>query len=212
MSHAEHLNGFADKVRREVADGLLFTHQHLNENTSSSLQAASFLYGLIEILNEKGLISIEELDARKQDVAKRLVKKNRDKGVGILLQDPEYDKYTFNDEAEIECVKYVHLCQAACCRLPFALSKQDIREGIVFWDLGRPYIIAQEKDGYCTHLDQSCWCCAVRGQRPVPCRAYDCRKDNKIWLDFENKIINPDIRDSQWPRNATPETETNNPP
>jgi hypothetical protein len=45
----------------------------------------------------------------------------------------------------------------------------------------------------------------VHEHRPVPCRAYDCRKDNKIWLDFEKKIINPDILRDDWPRCAAPE-------
>jgi hypothetical protein len=30
-------------------------------------------------------------------------------------------------------------------------------------------------------------------QRPIPCRGYDCREDERIWLDFENGIINPDL-------------------
>jgi hypothetical protein len=179
---------------------LLYIHSRLSENTKSTLEAASFLYALVELLSEQGLISIDKLDERKAEVAKRLAKKNADKGVGVLLQEPEYDKYTFEGEAKIDCENRVHLCRAACCRLPFALSKQDIREGIVHWDLGQPYIIAQEKDGYCTHLERSCQRCTIREHRPVPCRAYDCRKDKKIWLDFENKIINPDILRDDWPR------------
>jgi hypothetical protein len=34
----------------------------------------------------------------------------------------------------------------------------------------------------------------------VPCRAYDCRKEKKIWLDFENGIVNPEIYHPDWPR------------
>jgi len=205
-----HSGNVSEALRQEIAEGLLYTHSRLSENTKTTLEAASFLYGLIELLSEKGLLSIEELDERKLEVAKRLVKKNRHKGVGILLQDPEYDKYTFKDEAEIDCYDRVHLCKAACCRLPFALSKQDIREGIVYWDLGQPYIIAQERGGYCTHLERGSYHCMIREHRPVPCRAYDCRKDNKIWLDFENKIINPDILKDDWPRCVSPETEESN--
>lgn len=207
MLRNNHSGNVSEVLRQEIAEGLLYTHARLSENTKTTLEAASFLYGLIELLNEKGLLSIDDLDKRKLEVAKRLVKKNRDKGVGILLQDPEYDKYTFKDRAEIDCDNRVHLCKAACCRLPFALSKQDIREGIVYWDLGQPYIIAQENDGYCIHLERGSCQCMVHEHRPVPCRAYDCRKDNKIWLDFESKIINPDILKDDWPRCVSPETE-----
>lgn len=196
-----------DNLRQEVAEGLLYAHGRLSDTTKSTLEAASFLYALIELLSEKGLISIEELDDRKREVAERLIKKNTKNGVGVLLQEPEYDKYTFRGEANIDCESRVHLCQAACCRLPFALSKQDIREGIIHWDFGQPYIIAQETDGYCTHLERDSCRCTVRQHRPVPCRAFDCRKDKTIWIDFENKIINPDILREDWPRCALKENQ-----
>jgi hypothetical protein len=197
-----------DKLRQEVVDGLLYTHARLSDNTKKTLETASFLYGLIELLSEKGLISIEEIDERKAEVAQRLTKKNSQQGIGVLLQEPEYDKYTFEGEAKIDCENRIHLCKAACCRLPFALSKQDIREGIIHWDLGQPYIIAQEKDGYCTHLERGSCHCTVREHRPVPCRAYDCRKDKTIWLDFENKIINPEILKDDWPRCGSEENQS----
>src|SRR5262249_19470770 len=98
--------------RKEMAEGLLYIHARLSENTKATLEAASFLYALIELLSEKGLISIEELDERKREVAKRLVKKNSEKGVGVLLQEPEYDKYTFEGETKIDCENRVHLCKA----------------------------------------------------------------------------------------------------
>ncbi len=195
----------SEPSRQEVAEGFLYTHARLRENSQAALEAASFLYGLIELLNEKGLIAIEELDQRKRAVADRLARKNREKGIGVLLQEPEYDKYSFAGGVRIDCENRVHLCKAACCRLPFALSKQDIREGVVHWDLGQPYIIAQDSAGYCTHLDRGCHRCTVHEHRPVPCRAYDCRKDNRIWLDFENKIINPNILRDEWPRGVSSE-------
>jgi len=204
MADAHESERASDQVRQEAAEGLLYAHARLSENTKAVLEAASFLYGLIEMLSEKGVISIEELDRRKHEVAKRLTRKNSEKGVGILLQDPEYDKYSFTGDVEIDCENRVALCKASCCRLPFALSKQDIQEGVVRWDLGQPYMIAQTKAGYCTHLDGSSRTCSVHANRPVPCRAYDCRKDNKIWLDFEKKIINPDILREDWPRRVEP--------
>ncbi len=51
-------------LRQEVAEGLLYTHGRLNSNTSKTLEAASFLYALVELLNEKGVLTIEELDER----------------------------------------------------------------------------------------------------------------------------------------------------
>jgi Fe-S-cluster containining protein len=194
--------GATRPLRQEIAEGLLYTHRRLGEGRQETLEASAFLYALIELLSEKGLVSIEELDDRKREVGVRLEKMKRDRGVGVLLQDPEYDKYEFRDVAEIDCTSRIHLCGAACCRLPFALSRQDIREGIIHWDLGQPYIIAQGEDGYCTHLERRACRCTVREHRPVPCRAFDCRKDRTIWLDFENGVINPDILRQEWPRDA----------
>src|SRR5499425_3290509 len=158
-------NSGREKLRQELADGLLYIHSRLSENTKSTLEAASFLYALVELLSEQGVISIDKLDERKAEVAKRLAKKNADKGVGVLLQEPEYDKYTFEGEAKIDCENLVHLCRAACCRLPFALSKQDIREGIVHWDLGQPYLIEHNADGYCTHVDCNTRACTIYAHR-----------------------------------------------
>jgi Fe-S-cluster containining protein len=57
----------------------------------------------------------------------------------------------------------------------------------------------RDTDGYCTHLDRCTGGCRVYEQRPIPCRGYDCRKDKRIWLDFEKGVINPRIGDSDWP-------------
>jgi Putative zinc- or iron-chelating domain len=187
-------------LRQEVAQGLLYTHSRLNANTTKTLGAASFLYALIELLSEKGLITVDELDERKRVVGQRLAKQFSDQGMGAMLQDPEYDKYAFQAGVKIDCENRLHLCKAACCRLPFALSKQDIREGIVRWDLGQPYLIDQGQDGYCVHLQRGACRCGIYEQRPVPCRGYDCRHDQRIWLDFETKIPNPDLTRPDWPR------------
>jgi Putative zinc- or iron-chelating domain len=199
-----HAPNLARDFRREVAEGLLYTHSRLNTNTSKTMEASSFLYALIELLSEKGFITVEELDARKRVVGQRLAKQFSGKGMGVMLQDPEYDKYTFQGGVEIDCANRVHLCKASCCRLPFALSKQDVREGIVYWNLGQPYLIDQGKDGYCVHLQRGSCQCGIYAHRPVPCRGYDCRNDKRIWLDFEKKLPNPALGQPDWPQCLTP--------
>lgn len=180
-------------LRHEVMGGLLYTHSRANSNTSRLLEVTSFLYALIEILTEKGILTIKELDARKDIVAKRVEKRFLDKGMGMHLQEPEQDKYTVRGSVEIDCDSRVHLCKAACCRFWFPLSKQDVEEGVVHWDLHEPYIIAQNTEGYCRHLNRANCHCRVYKHRPLPCRTFDCRKDPRIWLDFDTRVINPDL-------------------
>src|SRR4030095_6722183 len=181
--------------RSEVAGGLLYCHSRLNSNTTKLLESASFLYALIELLTEKGLVGIDELEEKKRDVATRLLESFLDRGMGVAMQEDERDKYTFSETVEIDCASRVHLCKAACCRMSFALSQQDVEEGVIKWDLGRPYLIAQDSEGYCRHLDRESNRCTVREQRPLPCRGYDCRKDNRVWVAFEKRIINPQLEE-----------------
>lgn len=183
------------RIHKDLSSGLIYTHSRINANTNKNLEAASFLYALIEILNEKGLLTIEELDERKKQVAKRLVNRFVDSGLGLMYQDPEYDKYSFDQEAQVNCESRLDKCKAVCCKLPFALSRQDVEEGVIRWEFGRPYLIAHGDDGYCVHMDRNTYKCTVREYRTVPCRGFDC-KDNekwKIWIDYEQKIIDPEL-------------------
>jgi Fe-S-cluster containining protein len=181
--------------RSEIAGGLLYCHSRLNSNTTKLLESASFLYALIEVLEEKGLVKIDELEDKKREVATRLLDSFLDRGMGVAMQEGERDKYAFSETVEIDCASRVHLCKAACCRMSFALSQQDVEEGVIKWDLGRPYLIAQDSEGYCRHLDRESNRCTVRDQRPLPCRGYDCRRDKRVWVDFEKRIINPQLEE-----------------
>ncbi len=190
------------EARDEVAAGLRYAHFRADANTSKLLEVASFLYAAIDLLSQKGLLDIQELDERKKAAAANLVEKFAERGMGVVYQKPEYDKYSFEGGATIDCENRVQLCKAACCKLRFALSKQDVEEGIVRWDFSAPYLIARGPNGYCQHLDQEKKCCSVYGHRPIPCRGYDCRNDPRIWLDFENRVINPGLNDPDWPQSS----------
>jgi len=183
------------KIQKDISSGLLYTHRRINANTSKTLESTAFLYALIELFMEKGLLTTEELDERKKQVAERLVKRFVDSGLGLMYQDPEYDKYAFDQEADVDCESRLDTCKAVCCKLPFALSKQDVEEGIIRWEFGRPYLIAHGDDGYCVHLDRKTYKCTVRDHRTVPCRGFDCRNNKTwhVWDDYEKKILNPEL-------------------
>ena len=189
----DEMKGLLEEFRKEIVGGLTYTHSHANANTHRALETATFLFALVEVLAEKGVLTIEELDARKDEIADRVQRRFLSKGMGVVLQEPEQDKYAFAAEAQVDCENRVHLCKAACCRMLFPLSRQDIAERIVMWDLEAPYLIAQTEDGWCRHLDRAACKCTIREHRPIPCRAYDCRNDPRIWSDFANYTINPDL-------------------
>lgn len=185
--------------RNQIAEGLLYTHTRVNANTSKVLDAAATVEALVDVLAEKGILN-GEFEAAVESARKALMDDFRDRGLGAVFQETEEDKYRFEQGEEIDCAERLHLCKASCCRLPFALSKQDLREGVVRWDLGQPYMIEQKDDGYCTHLDRDKGGCTIYEKRPVPCRGFDCREDERLWLDFENRIPNPRLSDPAWPR------------
>ena len=191
-----------EKLRNDVAAGLMYAHGRENANTSKVLEVASFSYALIELLMERGVISVEELDERKRQVGQRLTEKFAEKGMGVALTNDEQDKYAYESSVEIDCDSRLALCRGACCRLSFALTVQDLEEGSVKWDLGRPYMIRHDEDGYCHHIERTSKRCGLYEQRPVVCRAYDCRKDKRIWEDFENRVVSPNLENLFPPRAA----------
>lgn len=184
-----------EELREEVVHGFLYAHSRANVNSSKLLEVASFSYALIELLSERGLITIEELDKRKEQVNQRLAEKFLEKGMGVALTKEEKDNTGKPVAAEIDCENRLALCHAACCKLRFALSVSDVEAGKVKWTLGQPYMIRQGADGYCHHLDRVSQGCSIYADRPFVCRAYDCRNDKRIWEDFENRIVNPELQE-----------------
>jgi len=192
-SAAETLSAMLDDLYKRVSGGFLYTHHRANANTSKTLEVTAFAYALIELLIEKGLLTEAELDERKRQVGQRLVRKFNQAGMAAEIQESAIDKYEFEGGPKIDCENRVHLCKAACCRLRFPLSAQDIEEGVVKWDLPHPYLIARGADGYCSHLERGGGHCAIYQHRPLPCRAYDCRNDQRIWADFDNKVVSSEL-------------------
>ncbi|MDQ4149141.1 MAG: YkgJ family cysteine cluster protein [Actinomycetota bacterium] len=98
---------------------------------------------------------------------------------------------------DINCEERLHLCKAACCKLNFALTPAEVRSGKVKWDKQFPYLIAHSPNGYCAHADEKLRC-TIYEDRPSLCRRYDCRRDTRIWKDFERMIPN-----EEWIRENT---------
>ncbi|MBA3454593.1 MAG: YkgJ family cysteine cluster protein [Deltaproteobacteria bacterium] len=112
-------------------------------------------------------------------------------GQRVSLDTSGENKYEV-ENAGPPCAELIHICEARCCKLTFALSTTDLDEGVIRWDYGQPYLIKQRaSDAYCVHNHPASHFCTVHEHRPRVCRTYDCSTDTRIWIDFANRIPAP---------------------
>jgi len=103
-----------------------------------------------------------------------------------LISTRKGDKYSIWTP-DVDCDKGKKLgCQSFCCRYWFALTRQDIKEGIAKWDSGHPFIIQRAQE-YCIHFNMEKNGCSIYQNRPHVCRIYDCSGDERI-----QNIISPE--------------------
>lgn len=179
--------------RREVELGLMFGHSLASETARQALAGSTAALALAQLLVERGLIDEQEFAQRRAAIARALQEKEERDGVGLFIHQGDEDKYTLTELPQINCAERVHLCKAACCRLRFPLARQDVEEGVVQWELGRPYLNRQDATGYCVHSDPQGRGCQIYDRRPATCRVFDCRRDPRIWTDFDAMSVNPEL-------------------
>jgi hypothetical protein len=181
----------------EVRAGFIYAHDRANMNTQELEELRSTLEALVEMLLDAGLDfeRMKELRAKAEEGVRRRYTRA---GMGVVRQDFDVPKREWAEVPEIDCASRIHLCHATCCRLRIGLSTEDVKEGVLRWDLSAPYSLAKRPDGWCVHCGKD-GSCGVYEARPIPCRAYDCRRDPRIWEDFDAGIVNPAIEDPTWP-------------
>lgn len=120
---------------------------------------------------------------------RRLVSKVRGDRSSVRLSS-FIDKYAVTGP-DIDCASRIPLCGARCCTFDVTLSAQDLAERVLPFDITKPYALPRDPStGRCVCMDAD-GACTVYAQRPGACRAYDCRHDQRIWLDFEGRIPAP---------------------
>jgi len=177
--------------RRLSERGLRFGHVVMTRTQDAIREQGAQLEALTELLIARGVLRYRDLEERKAALLADAEQPEVRARIGA-----EVDKYgdTF-ETISIDCDARRPLCKAACCRMPFLLTRQDLDEGIVRWDYGQPYVIRHREDGWCVHNDVTARGCTVHANRPAVCRAYDCRNDPRVWVDFERRIPNPALAD-----------------
>lgn len=108
---------------------------------------------------------------------------------------------------DVDCQAIFPICGARCCAFKLFLSPDDVAEGKLEWDRDQPYWLKKDLDGLCTHLERKTGGCTAYPYRPAFCREYDCRKDPRIWIDFERKILAPALADRDLSLSRNPDEE-----
>ena len=109
---------------------------------------------------------------------------------GAIELSTVVDKYAVTGDP-IDCESRLALCQARCCSFGVVLSRQDLVEGELNWEIDRPYRLPRDADGYCSNLGRDDARCRRYDHRPATCRSYSCKDDRRVWLDFEARIPAP---------------------
>ncbi|MBK8257538.1 MAG: YkgJ family cysteine cluster protein [Polyangiaceae bacterium] len=168
----------------DMENALRFLHLMDAQTKVRLAEVAATVNAVVETLVATGQLPLETFEKRRHLTVLR--ENERAQGEASIAISNVDDKYSLTNLPDIDCASLLHLCKARCCKLQFALSIQDLDERIVKWNYGVPYKIAQRQDGYCVHHERGG--CNVYTNRPAVCRTYDCRKDKRIWADFENRI------------------------
>ncbi len=132
------------------------------------------------------LILRGQLPASFRRLAKRI---QADRGIKIQLSMVD-DKYAV-ESPDIDCASRIPLCGARCCSFEVMLSKQDLLERKLPFVIDKPYLLPRDPSSKrCACMDAEGTCTAY-DYRPATCRTYDCRRDTRVWIDFEARIAAP---------------------
>ena len=144
----------------------------------------------LSLLEQQGVLDPAEIHAQVLPLLRQYGLDERyQAGLGILLAPPDA-KAPATAEGP-DCEARLSLCQGACCKLRFALTAEEVRAGCVAWDGDHPFQLARGEDGYCLHHDPATGRCKIYDHRPAGCRNYSCRKDPRMWRDFDARIPGP---------------------
>lgn len=180
-------DGDAGRLNRQAERASLFTHTALSTAADRQNQTESLLLGVLDVLLAKGAVNEDEVAKASLAAQERLAQEGETLGPGLAVRvDPQPEPQA----AVVDCEDRWPVCHGICCRLSFALTLDEVEAGHVRWDLGQPYQIRQERDGACTHQDRGSGACSVYAHRPGICRTYSCANDERIWSDFEGRVLN----------------------
>ena len=175
--------------RRDMEDGFLFANSLESINLVDTRRWQVWLEALIDELASNDMLDLEAFKERRQKIYAKELEEQENYLLCRINREP--DKYSMTDLPYIDCHNLLETCKARCCTFSHVLSKQDLKEGDIEWDLMGPYIIKYDESKYCIYNCKESRVCNIFEKRPASCRSYDCRSDKRVWKNFENKIMAP---------------------
>jgi len=187
-----------EELERQVELGNLFAHSAMTEQAARVNEAAAVVNGLVGLLIQRGVVDADELLAVVDSVRTKTEKAGQSASLGVRVRtDAEVPP---NSGVDIDCEARLPLCRGACCSFHFPLTIDEIEDGPIKWDLGRPYYNRHNADGYCHKIDGETHGCTIYDDRPSVCRLYSCVEDGRIWKDFEARVPNTEWLDDHFAR------------
>lgn len=184
-----------EALERQLERSGFFNHSSFSNQANRINEIEVFLYSLIDSLIDKDILDEQEFKETALRVKEEITARKEQFHSGIAVRvdqpQPENEHHVF-----MNCEERYPICKGVCCKLNYALSVEEIESGAIKWDLGQPYFIRQEKNGYCSHMDLDKKCCSVYDNRPKVCRKYTCINDKRIWKDFEKMELNQEWIDA----------------
>ena len=173
---------------RELEAALRFVYALHMRTADSADRIEALLMAVVKALVDGGIVDAARLE---RSVQAPVSQPASDQDRAVVALGMLRDKYAEQSPPDLDCRTLLPLCKARCCRLTFPLTLQDLEEGRISWSYARPFHILHQPGGGCVHQDGATGHCSVYEQRPAICRSYDCREDERIWIDFERRIPAP---------------------
>ncbi len=202
-THTDAMPVTRSELERQTERAQLFTHTALGRQVLRLHEVESFTFGLLDVLLAKGVVSEQEVSGAVERVRAESQERGESLGVGVALR-VDAPETAEAPTVTVNCAERMHICHSICCKLDFALTAEEVERGAVRWDLGRPYQIRHDADGFCTHRDRATGFCGAYTCRPAICRGYSCARDTRIWKDFERMELNTEWIEAHLQRRDEP--------
>lgn len=173
-------------ARAELEEALRFANALATQNKLAVERVETLLAALMRELEARDVVDSRSVHDRLGTAMADLRARDRDK---LAVQvDPTADKHAVRGP-DIDCASLLPICKGRCCRLTIHLGHQDLDDGLRF-EYARPYELKRDATtNYCTYNVEGG--CGIYEKRPATCRSYDCRRDRRIWQDFDRRIPAP---------------------